>query len=88
MSAMTPDEIDAVAERTAAKIAQGLLRMPDDLRQAMAAASIHASGFYSSPGSLWPGPDSYYLQALTRPDGIELIIKASDGSVSWRTVIV
>lgn len=82
---MTGEEIDAIAEKTAAKIAQGILRMPDDLRAALAR---EPTGWFSNPSALMPGPNAYYLQALARPDGIELEIKRPDGSPAWRGVIV
>jgi len=83
---MTDRELEEVAERTAAKIAQGLLRMPDDLRAALAA--LGSTGHYSVPGPLTPGPDAYYLQAVTRSGGIQLDIRRPDGSRCWSAVIV
>ncbi len=80
-----PDTVDAIAEATAAKIAQGLLRMPDELRAAVADS---ASGFFSNPGTLMHGPNAYYLQAHVRPGGIELVINRPDGSRCWAAVIV
>lgn len=86
---MTEDEIEAVAERTAAKIAQGVLRMPDDLRAALADEFKSSNvGYFSAPGLLMHGPNAYYLQAVTRPDGIQLEIKRPDGSLCWAAVIV
>lgn len=85
---MTGEEIDAIAEATAAKIARGLLRMPEELRIALARLGPGNVGHYTMPGSLTPGPDSFYLQALARPGGIQLEIKRPDGSLAWSAVIV
>jgi len=82
---VSPEEIDAIAEATAAKIAQGLLRMPDELRTA---AETAGPGWYSTPGTLMPGPNAYYLVAMTRTGGIELQIKHPDGHLVWQAVIV
>jgi hypothetical protein len=82
---VTGEEIDAVAEAVAAKITQGILRMPDDLRQALAENSM---GYFSVPGLLMPGPNAYYLQVLSKPGGIELEIRRPDGSTCWRAVIM
>lgn len=82
---MTGEEINAVAETVAAKITQGLLRMPDDLRHAVDEQGIE---WFSNPGTLMPGPNSYTLQAIVRPGGIELSIRRPDGSHCWRAVIV
>lgn len=82
---MTSEEIDAVAEAVVGKITQGLLRMPDDLREAVDTQGID---FYSNPGMLMPGPNSYTLQALVHRRGIELTIRRPDGSYCWRAVIM
>jgi hypothetical protein len=83
---MTPDDIDVLAEAVATKVAQGLLRMPDTLRIALKDAP--ATGWFSVPGSLTPGPDAPWAQIVTRPDGIEIMIKAADGMDLWRGVIL
>lgn len=86
---MTPEEIDAIAEATAAKIAQGILRLPDQLRDALAEMfGSRNVGYFAAPAILMGGPDAYYLQSHTRPDSIELTIKAPNGDDVWRAVLL
>ena len=84
-AAVTSDEIDAIAEAVAAKIGQAILRMPDDIREIV---KTSGAGWYSTPGTLVPGPNAPYLQAFTRPGGIELQLKRPDGSLAWQAVII
>lgn len=81
-----PDIVDAIAEATAVKIAQALLRLPDDLRAEL--DQLEYQEFRSTPQGLFPGPNAYTIETVTRRGGIEMIIHRPDWSICWRGVIV
>lgn len=80
------DFIEQLAERTAAKIAEGLLRLPPVIRASL--ARLAPGGFYLAPTSCGYGPDRFDFRAFARPTGIELAIYDSAGNRVWMAVLL
>lgn len=78
--------IDLVAERTAAKIAEGLLRLPEPVRQVI--KEIAGGGYYLNSVWFGTGARMYEIRFYMRETGLELAILNNQGTHVWRAVLV
>lgn len=78
--------LDDLAGRIAGKIIPGMLRLPDDLRAAL--AGMPPAGYATARIPLYTKTAPYhYLDAVTYPGRVEIFIRDPVGDVEWLGVL-
>jgi len=79
---------EVIAELVVGKLAQGLARLPAELRESL--ANLGHPCFISVRVQIYTAPDTgpFYLEAFTREGGIELVISNKLGARVWAMTLL